>query len=114
LIVGGIGYYGYRKLNGKIDEIRSEVELNRYGVGVEAFSVEPNSASGGRVSTSDEQYRRRPWGWHHHRLEEKREAEQRRVEVERKENEIEAKMKEWEGAMEREKSMKKKESSRWI
>lgn len=103
LIVGGVGYWGYRKLNAKIDGVRAEA--------ARADNPLPTSPTDDQGTA-----RARRWGWHHHhdRRFEKAEEEQRRVEAERGQNEFEAKMKEWQAAIGRDKAAKQEEQSRWI
>ena len=114
LIVGGAGYFAYRKLESKIEEVRSEVSNEHH---IDTDSTRTMGSSNNLVGVSglpsmvEENEGGKHWGWHGRRGRE-REAERRRVEEDRKRSEFETKMKEWEEAVRQEKE--RKENSRWI
>jgi hypothetical protein len=119
LIIGGAGYFAYRKLNEKIEGVRAEVEGGRQIAAGEAVEVSRTGlveGNGGRAMSNHlvegNAERERHWGWHGRRSK-NREMEARSAELERKQNEFESKMREWEEAIKREKDSKKEES-RWI
>ncbi|GAA5828619.1 hypothetical protein JCM5353_004326 [Sporobolomyces roseus] len=114
LIVGGVGYFAYRKLESKIEGVRSEISKDQHLVSVDSSVPQIDVVGKTATPNSVEEigHGGHHWGWHGGRHFREREAERRRVEDDRKRGELEMKMKEWEEAVREEKE--RKENSRWI